>query len=141
VWGESKEVKILWITMLAKKDREGIVWGALPGLARAAVLSLEECSAALRVLQLPDKNSTSKAFEGRRIEVVPGGWKVLNHEFYRTAISAEYRKQYNAQKQREYRANKKARPDPGVAAAIRAEKRGDKKGSENILEDSLPKST
>jgi hypothetical protein len=23
VWGESKEVKILWITMLAKKDKNG----------------------------------------------------------------------------------------------------------------------
>ncbi len=58
---------------------------------------------------LPDPNSTSKEHDGRRIEIVPGGWKVLNHEIYRTAMSAEYRKDYNARKQREYRSKKKAK--------------------------------
>jgi hypothetical protein len=124
VWGESKDVKILWITMLAKKDREGIVWGALPGLARAAVLEIKDCEAALKILTSPDPRSTTKAFEGRRVEKVDGGWKVLNHDLYRTAISKEYRLHYQAQKQKEYRARKRGKLLPGEAANERALREG-----------------
>lgn len=124
VWGESKDVKILWVTMLAKKDRDGIVWGALPGLARAAVLTLDECATALAILESPDSNSTSKAFEGRRVEKVPGGWKVLNHELYRDMISKEYRREYNRIKQQEYRAKKKGPKLPGEAINERAINQG-----------------
>lgn len=36
IWRESKETKIVWITMLAKADRYGVVEASLPGLADAA---------------------------------------------------------------------------------------------------------
>ena len=37
---ESLETKILWITMLAKADQEGIVGSTIPGLAHLAGISV-----------------------------------------------------------------------------------------------------
>ena len=34
IWRESKETKIVWITMLAKANKEGIVEASLPGLGK-----------------------------------------------------------------------------------------------------------
>lgn len=112
VWMCSKEVKILWVTMLVRKDPlTGIVELPLPGLARAAVLTLEETVAALKVLESPDPHSQSKEHEGRRIQKVDRGWLILNHEHYQDAmqqIRIERRRAYQALKQRQYRAERKA---------------------------------
>lgn len=126
VWGESKETKILWITMLAKKDRNGFVEASLPGLARAAVLSLPETEKAIKVLEAPDPHSRSKVNEGRRVKKVDGGWMVLNHFPYRDQMGAEYRREYQRQKQAQYRAKKKApKPLKGEVSYLKAEKRGE----------------
>lgn len=134
VWGESKEVKILWITMLAKKDRNGFVEASVPGLARAAVLTLPECEKALKVLESPDPHSRSKAHHGKRVERVEGGWKVLNHLPYRDEMSAQYRREYQRQKQAEYRRKKKA-PLPGEGINDRAVKRGEPEAYTDKLSD------
>lgn len=107
VWCESKDVKILWITMLAMKDRNGFVAAAIPGIARAAGLTLAECQKALAVLEAPDKLSSSQEYDGRRIRKVERGWLILNHFPYRDLINKEYRKDYNRIKQQEYRARVK----------------------------------
>src|SRR5438046_349873 len=67
VWAEDAETRVLWITMLAMADRRGMVSAALPGLARAANISLEKCETALQVLSSPDPHSKSKQYGGRRI--------------------------------------------------------------------------
>ena len=114
IWSESKEVKILWITLLALKNRYGEVKGSLVGLANSARLTVPETGSAMEVLLNPDPYSSSKAFEGRRVEVIPGGWKVLNHDLYREMIQTEYRKEYNRVKQAEYRAGKKTKGAPAA---------------------------
>lgn len=83
VWSESKEVRVLWITMLAEAGPDGVVAASVPGIARFANLTVEECEAALVVLEAPDKHSRTKDDEGRRIRPVDGGWLVLNHQKYR----------------------------------------------------------
>src|SRR5688500_17862748 len=80
IWGESKDVKILFVTMLALKDSEGVVRGTAEGLRRIADLTLEETLEALRVLESPDTKSTrEQEFDGRRIRRVEDGWLILNH--------------------------------------------------------------
>lgn len=69
--------------MLAMADEAGIVHAAVPGLSRRAGVSLEEARKALGVLTAPDAESRSPEFEGRRIEAVDGGWRLLNYEKYR----------------------------------------------------------
>lgn len=117
VWSESKDVKILWITLLALKNRNGEVYGSIVGLAKQAVLTVEEASAALEVLTSPDPYTVTAEFQGRRVEVIPGGWKILNHDKYRRMIQEEYKKEYNAAKQRDYRARKKTEKEQAQDAA------------------------
>jgi hypothetical protein len=132
IWEESKDVRILWMTMLAAKDDEGKVYSTVPGLARLSNLKIDEVRESLAVLESPDAESRSKEFEGRRIVPFEGGWSVLNHSKYRDKI-AELR-EYNAKKQREYRRWKLQKanvahglpynPLPGEAAYVKATENG-----------------
>jgi hypothetical protein len=103
IWSLSKESRLLWITMLVKKNRNQIVEASVPGLANAARLTLEETEESLRELSSPDKYSRTKEYEGRRIQEVSGGWLVLNGEKYRDMLSLEERREYKRKKQQEYR--------------------------------------
>lgn len=87
VWGEPAPTVKVWITLLAMADQFGVVRASLPGLARRAVVSREECEAAVQTFLSPDPDSQDKKrspeSDGRRIEEVPEGWRVLNHSYYR----------------------------------------------------------
>ena len=102
IWLEDKDTKILWITMLAMSDQEGYVGAALPGLARNAGLSLEECGAALDKLMQPDPHSRSQFKEGRRVEKVDRGWNIINYKTYRDKDHSSRAKYY-----REWRIKKR----------------------------------
>jgi len=87
VWSEDDKTRIVWISMLAISNADGFVSGSLPGLARAAHVSIEDCEKALKKLALRDPYSRTKDHEGRRIEVVDGGWLILNYRLYRDRVS------------------------------------------------------
>jgi hypothetical protein len=103
IWREAKETKIVWITMLALADQYGIVSASIPGLADLSKVTIEECEASLAKLMSPDPYSRSKENEGRRIEEVDGGWRILNYVKYRQLWSDEDRKNYKAKWDRENR--------------------------------------
>jgi hypothetical protein len=95
VWSESHTVRVVWVTMLALADSEGVVEGSIIGLAHVARVTVEECEAALKCLSSPDKYSRTHEHEGRRIAEVPGGWLVLNLKDFRERAkgrAAYYRK-------------------------------------------------
>lgn len=83
IWGEPYHRRIVWITFLAKADYAGIVRASVSGVQRAANVTMEEVIDAIKCLESPDTDSRSPEFEGRRIEKIEGGWKVLNHARYR----------------------------------------------------------
>lgn len=91
--------------MIAMSDRDGIVEASVPGLANAAHLTIPETEAALGVLLSPDPYSRTPDYEGRRIEAIDGGWRLLNKEKYRDKEGIEERRQ----KDRERQARKRAR--------------------------------
>ncbi len=103
IWSENDPTRIVWITILALCDAEGMVRAALPGLARIANVAFEDCCEAIKKLESPDSFSRSEEFEGRRIEKVDGGWHVLNFEKYRDMMNKEARLQYLNRKHKEYR--------------------------------------
>lgn len=107
VWRENDKTRIVWITMLAIRDRWHVVNASIPGLADAARVSISDCREALHILSSPDPDSRSKDFEGRRIKEVDGGWLILNGEKYRNKMSLDERREYNRIKQAEYRGKKK----------------------------------
>ncbi len=83
VWREALPTKVVWITMLAMSDEDGVVEGSIPGLAHLAGVTIDECEEALRILEGPDKYSRTPDHEGRRVEVIDGGWLILNRAKYR----------------------------------------------------------
>ena len=89
IWSEDHPTRLTWITMLAMADRRGRVWASIPGLANRARVTLEEVEAALQKLLSKDKYSRTSEFEGRRIEPIDGGWRLLNHEKYRSIRDEE----------------------------------------------------
>ena len=89
--------------MLAMADQFGIVEASVPGLADMARVTLEECQEALGELQSPDPYSRSSESEGRRIEPVDGGWKLINHGKYREKMGKDERREYQRLYQRSYR--------------------------------------
>jgi len=93
--------------MLAMKNKYGEVHSSIPGLAKRAGISLQQCEAALSCLLAPDPYSRTKTDEGRRIRPIEGGWKLVNNDKYQNLLSAEERKEYNRRKQAEYRERSK----------------------------------
>jgi hypothetical protein len=83
IWSEPDHVRLCWITMLAMADRRGRIWGSIPGLANRARLSVDQVEDALTRFQRPDKYSRTPDHEGRRVEKIDGGWRLLNHAKYR----------------------------------------------------------
>jgi hypothetical protein len=105
VWREEMHVKVVWITMLALADRNGVVNASVPGLADASRVTVEQCREALARFMAPDEDSRTKEFDGRRAEVADGGWRLLNYLKYRELMSKDERRI----KGREYVANHRSR--------------------------------
>ncbi len=89
IWREPPTTCKVWVTMLAMADKFGQVEASVPGLADAARVSIGEVEAALAAFMAPDAYSRTKAFEGRRVAEVDGGWVLLNHAKYREKMSAD----------------------------------------------------
>jgi hypothetical protein len=97
IWGEDSDTRIVWITMLAMTDQHGLVATTIPGLARLSGVSLQKCEEAIEKFKGPDKYSRSKDYDGRRIVEVDGGFRLLNHAYYRGLQSESDRKAYQAE--------------------------------------------
>lgn len=104
IWREDDKTRLVWITLLAMADKNGIAEGSVPGLADLARVTIPECESSLVKLMSPDRYSRTTEHEGKRIEKVEGGWAILNHAKYRAKMSADERKEYNRLKQRDWRA-------------------------------------
>lgn len=87
IWDEPAHTRLVWVTMLAMADGNGHVAAAVPGLARRARVTVEQCVDALATLSSPDRYDRSGVDEGRRIRSVQGGWDIINHRHYREAQS------------------------------------------------------
>lgn len=117
LWSEDDQTVRVWITLLALKDASGIVEGSVPGLARIANVPRDHFEKALAKFASPDPDSRDldrhPEREGRRIEKVPGGWRILNHDFYRDLqVGREFSMSAEAVKKRRQRA---MRGHPGTS--------------------------
>lgn len=106
VWCEPHSTVRVWIAMLAKADHAGRVFAAIPGLAHLSRVTTEECETAIETFLSPDKYSRTPDFEGRRIERIDGGWRLLNHAKYRQlrdeeTVKESKRNYINARREKE----------------------------------------
>lgn len=108
IWCEDSETRIVWITMLAMADKYGRVWGSIPGIANRARVSPASAEAAINKFLSPDTYSRSNTYdpnsEGRRLEIIEGGWRLINHAHYRAIRDEEERRAYKADHERVRRA-------------------------------------
>jgi hypothetical protein len=115
-------VRLLFITLLALSDRDGIVYGSRSGLMRAAMIDLDAAEEhdPWRILMGPDDDSSdlmrNPENEGRRIEEIPGGFKIINYTYYRSLRDAEDRKAQNREAQQRHR--EKISPDKPPSAKV-----------------------
>lgn len=96
IWSEDSDTCKVWITMMALADRDGFVFGSASGLARIAAVDPEKVNAIIQKFLEPDPQSAdivrSPENQGRRIQVVPGGWQLLNYLHYRDLKDADARR-------------------------------------------------
>lgn len=137
LWEEPPFVRVLFMTMLAKKDADHICRSDEYRLHKMANLSEQETAEAIKILSSPDtkRKVFKQEFEGRRIERVPEGWLILNGEKYRAMIQKLRRRAYKAQWQRDNRSQQL----PGEARANKAYGDGDVDGFDRAVDDhSIP---
>ncbi len=113
IWAEDHTTRIVWITLLALKDRFGEVNGTPVGLARIANVTLEECNAALTKFL---ESEPSKHDDGRRIEEIEHGWYILNHDKYQRLASKEDSIERNAERQRRFKRRRSVTVTKGNAS-------------------------
>lgn len=145
LWSEPKEVRLLFVTMLAKANSVGFVEASIPGLARVSNLPQCEVEAAIPILEGPDPFSKNPECDGRRILKAPGGWVVMNYEDYRNRTSEEERREYMREYMRDYRKAckqavnkvKESKEKPYASAsvsALKGKKSPEKKGKPDQAE-------
>jgi len=107
VWSEDAATRIVWVAMLAMSDQHGVVEASIPGLARRANVTIGECQAALECFLGPDEYSRTEDWDGRRIEKIDGGWRLLNHSKYRSRLSEVDKREKDAERAKRYRERKR----------------------------------
>ena len=110
VWAYSDRVRLVWITMLAISDQDGRVSASVPGLASLAHVPIEAVEEALALFLSPDAYSRTKDHDGRRVEVIDGGWLLLNHGKYRDLLGLADRRARDAARQARKRERDKSHP-------------------------------
>ena len=107
VWEEPYHVRIVWTAMMAKCTLSGVVSASESAIHRMANVTIEEAEDALQVLSSPDPKSKSQEFDGRRIERVNGGFRLLNYFNYRESKTPDEKAKYMREYMRKRRAEKK----------------------------------
>ncbi len=121
IWLEPDSTRIVWVTLLASMNEDGYChFSALENLASRARVSRTKAQRAIKTFEAPDPNSENLAYEGRRIERVPGGYLVLNAKYYREKFSREIeREQTRIRVQRHREKNSKCN-DAAVTESLQS---------------------
>ncbi|MEN6535479.1 MAG: hypothetical protein ABFD89_17580 [Bryobacteraceae bacterium] len=133
VWGSPPPTRCVWFALMFLADKNGIVEASVPGLAREAVVSLDECVAALEEFQAPDPHSRTKDNEGRRLEAIDGGWRVLNYVKYRDKLMEMKAAEQNRRRVEKCRAAavKRGQSEPPPCIPPEEEKRQEERSNTN----------
>lgn len=111
VWcGQDAEAKVVWITLLASADRNGVVDVTLPGLAKLAEVPVEKTKQVLdHLCALDPLDSVNSPLNGvkRRLDPLDRGWVLRNYKKYRDHRQYEERKEYMRKYMRDYMQKKR----------------------------------
>lgn len=141
LWCEPDNVRLLFITLLAMADKQGYIYGSRGGIERIAFIVIDDDEPdPWTVLMSPDQDSSDRVRspenEGRRIEEVSGGFRLLNWDYYHGLRNDDDRAEQNRRAQEKYRNKNKppsatVSPHKPVKAHTEAEAEADN-GSTNV---------
>jgi hypothetical protein len=103
IWLESSDTRIVWMTLMAMANQDGIVRAKAPGITARARVSRAACDAALAILRSPDPYSGTPDHEGRRIVDTPDGILLVNYEAWRDKLDKADRDAKTAARQARWR--------------------------------------
>ena len=132
IWVQSDSTRIVWITMLALSNADGVVLASVPGLARVAGVSLESCQEAIALLEAPDEHSRTPDMEGRRIVQVDGGWQLVNHKKYRERMATERKREMDRQRKRRQRERDVTRDSRDMSRLSRQEEEEEEEDADAV---------
>lgn len=89
IWCADDTTLRVWIALLLSADKQGRVEGSLPGFASLCRINPERLGEIMEFLRSPDPYSRTTTNEGRRIEDIPGGWRILNFQDYQSKGSRD----------------------------------------------------
>jgi hypothetical protein len=145
LWSEPDHIRLLFITLLALADKDGIVYGSRSGLERAAMIdpdAAEKCDPWERLMG-PDSDSSdllrNPENEGRRIQEIPGGFRLINYDYYKALRDAEERKIQNREAQRRHREKSATVSRSQPASATVSRRKPIKSKSKIEIESKIPK--
>lgn len=96
IWGESRDTKLLWLTMLIAMDEDGYIEASsTTDLAALARMPEADVIEALKPLESPDLKTEQPHKGVRTIRVPGGGWYVLNATKYRDIKTREDQRDEN----------------------------------------------
>ena len=131
IWLESDTTRIVWITLIAAMDEDGMAhFASLSNLARRAIVTQKAAQAAVASLEGPDENSSDPENDGKRIERVPGGWIVLNAGKYRALATKIIQREKTRQRVQRFRAGRNAVVTQGNESVTRSEANPEAKAEE-----------
>jgi len=104
-----------FMVLLSRVEADSVSRVSSDFLARVTGKSPEEIGACLKVLAEPDPSSRTTTDDGRRIERVDGGFKILNAEKYREKAREEQERIQARERQRKHREREAFQANPIVA--------------------------
>ena len=103
IWQEDAETCKIWVSLLALKDKRGLVTQNMVGMARLINVPYGRCLEAIEKFTQPDPRSKTPEDDGRRIRRVPEGLMILNHQKYQELGWSDEKKDYERRKKARYR--------------------------------------
>lgn len=103
IWREDDRTRIVWITLLAMRDEDGVIESTIGTVADWARVPIEDAKRAIAKFLEPDPESLTSDHEGRRLKAVDGGWILLNHQKYVQLMGREHQRAYWRERKQEQR--------------------------------------
>lgn len=107
IWEGPYHHRIAWTALMVTCNTNGISPVTEASLYRVANITKEEAEDAIKAFTSPDPKSRTPDYEGRRIERVSGGFKLLNYFKYRDIRTPEQKNKYMRDYMKRYRDDKK----------------------------------
>lgn len=124
----------VWIALLAACKEDGVARVSPLFLASICRKEIDTIVAALKKLESPDEYSRSTNDNGKRIERIDGGYRIINYSKYRSFTYSDSKAAIKKRKQRGHEGDMSPNGGDISASASASDKKGDTRGKQEYSE-------